>query len=68
MSTNSDLIHIYSRLSTAHYGLTEYLEKKIIEAKTEDQARDILILIMRVRKIQTILQNALDKVDNLEEI
>lgn len=68
MSSNSALIQIYSRVSTAHYDLTEYLEKKIIEAKTEDQARDILILMMRIRKIQNILQNVLDKIDTLEEI
>ena len=68
MSTNSALIHIYSRLSTAHYDLTEYLEKKIIEAKTADDAHNIFVLIMRVRKIQTMLQNALDKVDTLEDL
>lgn len=68
MSTNNSLISAYSRLSTAHYDLIEYLEKKIIEAKTAEDAHNIFVLIMRVRKIQTMLQNALDKIDTLEDI
>ena len=68
MAINNSLLAAGNRVISAHYDLTEYLESKIIEAKTIDEAHNIFVLIMRVRKIQTMLQTACTKIDTLEDM